>query len=224
MPIVSFPPITQADENGLLAIGGDLHVDSLLLAYKRGIFPWPINEDFPLAWFAPNPRGIIDFEDLHVSKSLKKTIRKNEFKIKYNTNFEAVIMNCAMITNRKGQSETWITQDIINAYIEMFRQGYAYSVEVYTNDDKEKLVGGVYGVCIDTYFSGESMFYRETDASKVALVYLIEKLASHGVKWLDTQMVTSVVKNLGGKEISREEFMSKLKQSDFSTPLKKRFF
>jgi leucyl/phenylalanyl-tRNA--protein transferase len=224
MPIVSFPPIDQADENGLLAIGGDLQVESLLLAYKRGIFPWPINEDFPLAWFAPNPRGIIEFTDFHIPKSLKKTLKKNAYKIKFNTNFEAVIMNCALISNRKGQTETWITQDIINAYIELFRQGYAYSVEVYTNDDEEKIVGGVYGVCIDSYFSGESMFYRESDASKIALVYLVEKLESIGVKWLDTQMVTSVVSNLGGKEISREEFMAKLKLSDFSTPLKKRKF
>ncbi len=222
MPIVSFPPIKQADENGLLAIGGDLQVESLLLAYKRGIFPWPINEDFPLAWFAPNPRGLIDFKDLHISKSLKKTLRKESFIIKYNTNFEAVIMNCSMITNRKGQSETWITQDIINAYIEMFRQGYAYSVEVYTKGENEKLVGGVYGVCIGRYFSGESMFYRETDASKIALVHLIEKLSSVGVTWLDTQMVTSVVKNLGGKEVTRDEFMQKLKLNDFSAPLKKR--
>lgn len=209
MAIVEFPPIESADEHGLLAIGGDLEIDSLLLAYSQGIFPWPISEEYPLAWFSPDPRGILAFDKLHLSKSLRKFLKKNPYEVRFNTNFEAVIMNCARV-KRNDQSSTWITQEIINSYIELHRQGYAYSIETYRDDI---LVGGVYGVCINRFYSGESMFHTEDNASKVALVSLLYLLKQRDISWIDTQMVTPVVETLGGLEIPRETFLQMLNVS-----------
>jgi len=209
MAIVEFPPIESADEHGLVAIGGDLEIDSLLLAYSQGIFPWPISEEYPLAWFSPDPRGILAFDKLHLSKSLRKFLKKNPYEVRFNTNFEAVIMNCARV-KRNDQSSTWITQDIINSYIELHRQGYAYSIETYREDI---LVGGVYGVCINRFYSGESMFHTEDNASKVALVSLLYLLKQRDIGWIDTQMVTPVVETLGGLEIPRETFLQMLNVS-----------
>lgn len=209
MGILNFPPVESADEHGLLALGGDLEVESLLLAYSRGIFPWPISEEYPLAWFSPDPRGILAFDKLHLSKSLKKFLKKNPYEVKLNTNFEAVIMNCALVKRSDNQG-TWITQDIINSYIELHKRGYAYSVETYLND---VLVGGVYGVCINRYYSGESMFHTADNASKVALISLLYQLKQKDIGWLDTQMVTAVVESLGGVEIPRETFLKMLKIS-----------
>lgn len=209
MAIVEFPPIESADEHGLVAIGGDLEIDSLLLAYSQGIFPWPISEEYPLAWFSPDPRGILAFDKLHLSKSLRKFLKKNPYEVRFNTNFEAVIMNCARV-KRNDQSSTWITQEIINSYIELHRQGYAYSIETYRDDI---LVGGVYGVCINRFYSGESMFHTEDNASKVALVSLLYLLKQRDIGWIDTQMVTPVVETLGGLEIPRETFLQMLNVS-----------
>jgi leucyl/phenylalanyl-tRNA--protein transferase len=202
MAIVAFPPVEESDEHGLVALGGDLEVESLLLAYSQGIFPWPISEEYPLAWFSPDPRGI----KLHLSKSFKKFLRKNPYEVRFNTNFEAVIISCAL-AKRNDQSSTWITQEIINAYIELQREGHAYSIETYLED---KLVGGVYGVCINRFYSGESMFHTEDNASKVALVSLMYLLKQRDILWLDTQMVTPVVESLGGQEIPRESFLELL--------------
>jgi leucyl/phenylalanyl-tRNA--protein transferase len=214
MTILSFPPIENADENGLVAIGGDLDVDSLKLAYSQGIFPWPISEELPLAWFSPDPRGILQYKHLHISTSLKKLMKREKFKIKFNSNFEAVILNCARVKNRKDGPSTWITNEIIEGYINLHRAGHAYSVEAFLDiDGEEKLVGGMYGVCIGGNFSGESMFYNEPNASKVALVTLMERLNQNGISWLDTQMVTPVVENLGGHEIPRDLFLNKLTQT-----------
>lgn len=209
MAIVAFPPLEEADEHGLLALGGDLELESLLLAYTQGIFPWPISDEYPLAWFSPDPRGILAFDKLHLSKSLRKFLKKNPYEIRFNTNFEAVIMNCARV-KRNDQSATWITQEIINAYIEMFKHGFAYSCETYLDN---KLVGGVYGVCINRFYSGESMFHLEDNASKVALASLMYMLYQRDIKWLDTQMVTPVVQGLGGVEIPRETYIKMLKAS-----------
>jgi leucyl/phenylalanyl-tRNA--protein transferase len=203
MAIAQFPPIESADEQGLLAIGGDLEVDSLLLAYSQGIFPWPISKDYPLAWFSPDPRGILAFDKLHLSKSLRKFLRKNPYEVRFNTNFEAVIMNCARV-KRIDQSSTWITQDIINSYIELHKLGFAYSIETYLDD---RLVGGVYGVCINRFYSGESMFHLENNASKVALISLLYQLKQRDIGWIDTQMVTPVVESLGGVEVPRATFL-----------------
>jgi leucyl/phenylalanyl-tRNA--protein transferase len=144
MAIADFPPVEHADEHGLLALGGDLDLESLLLAYTRGIFPWPISEEYPLAWFSPDPRGILAFDKLHLSKSLRKFLKKNPYEIRFNTNFEGVIMNCAKVSRAENQG-TWITEDIINSYINLHKKGFAYSVETYLDN---VLVGGVYGVCI----------------------------------------------------------------------------
>ncbi len=207
MAILDFPPVEQADDHGLLALGGDLEVDSLLLAYSRGIFPWPINDDYPLAWFSPDPRGVLITEELHISKSLKKILKKSQYDIFFNSQFEAVIKNCAL-QKRKDQESTWITEEIIEAYIELHKSGFAYSVEVVNQNGK--LVGGLYGVNINMYFSGESMFHLESNASKIALVALVSKLAELKVPYLDTQMVTPVVESLGGKTISRKKFLEYL--------------
>ncbi len=215
MAIAEFPPIESASEEGLLAIGGDLEVESLLLAYKQGIFPWPISADYPLAWFSPDPRGILFCDDLHVSKSLAKLVRKNKFTIKFNTQFKEVVEACARSKNRKGEIGTWITPDIKWAYYALYQAGYAYSVEAYNED--EKLVGGLYGVNIGSMFSGESMFYLESNASKVALVTFIQKLKDHGVGWFDTQMVTSITEGLGAKEISRKDFLPLVFQATSKT-------
>lgn len=207
MAIISFPPVEQADEHGLLALGGDLEIPSLLLAYSQGIFPWPISKEYPLAWFSPDPRGIITCHQVHIPRSLKKKIRKENWQIKFNTNFEQVINLCAQ-ASRKDQDGTWITTDIIESFIKMFQQGYAYSTEVYENN---KLVGGLYGVHLKGFYSGESMFFLKSDASKLALVATIKALEMINRPFLDTQMVTPVVKSLGAIEISRNAYINKLK-------------
>lgn len=203
MAIIEFPPVENSDEHGLVALGGDLELESLLLAYSKGIFPWPINEEYPLAWFSPDPRGILAYDKLRLSKSFRKFLRKNPYEVKFNCNFEAVILNCARI-KRSDQNSTWITQEIIDAYIELHKQGYAYSIETYLED---RLVGGVYGVCINRFYSGESMFHLEDNASKVALVSLMYMLKQRDILWIDTQMVTPVVESMGGVEIPRETFL-----------------
>ena len=209
MAITDFPSVDHADEHGLLALGGDLELESLLLAYSRGIFPWPISQEYPLAWFSPDPRGILVFDKLHLSKSLKKFLKKNPYEIRFNTNFEAVIMNCAKISRADNQG-TWITEDIINGYINLHKNGFAYSVETYLED---ALVGGVYGVCINRFYSGESMFHKTDNASKVALIALLYQLKQKDIEWLDTQMVTPVVESLGGLEIPRETYLKMLENS-----------
>ena len=211
MAILAFPPIESADENGLLALGGDLEVESLLMAYNLGIFPWPINERYPLAWFSPDPRGIPDFNNLHLSRSLKKSIKKKDWVVTFNQDFKQIIQQCADTTNRskKEAQGTWITKEIIDAYIKFHQAGYAYSVEVRIDN---KIVGGLYGVQLGNAFSGESMFHTETDASKIAIITLMHLLNKHAVHWLDTQMVTSVIGDLGGIEISRDDFINNLNQ------------
>ncbi len=209
MAILKFPPLESADPSGLLAFGGDLEIESLILAYSQGIFPWPISKEYPLAWFSPDPRGVLFFKDLNINRSFKKIIAKNQFEITFNQNFEAVIMNCSRV-RRKNEAGTWITDDIIDAYINLFRNGLAYSVEVMENG---QLVGGLYGVNIKSYFSGESMFFTRDNASKIGLYYLIEKLKSEGIEWIDTQMVTPFFAQIGAKHISRNEFLKILKTS-----------
>lgn len=210
MAIEAFPPIESADEHGLLALGGDLEPESLILAYTHGIFPWPINEEYPLAWFSPDPRGVLYTEELHVATSLKKFLRKNPFQVTFNQQFEAVIKNCAL-QKRQGQESTWITEELMEAYIQFHKLGFAYSVEVLNQD--QKLVGGLYGVNINKYFSGESMFHLEDNASKVALIALVSKLREFEIPYLDTQMVTPVIKSMGGTEIPRELFLKYLSKS-----------
>lgn len=209
MAVLKFPPVDTADENGLLALGGDLEVQTLILAYRQGIFPWPISEEFPLAWFSPDPRGVIDYEDLYVSKRLLRYLKNTQLYFTLNQNFQGVIEECAQ-TKRRDQSGTWITDEVIQSYLEMFKRGLAYSLEAW---DGEKLVGGIYGVSINGILTGESMFHKVPNASKFCLIILMKILNEAGINWLDTQMVTPVIKSLGGKEIPRKEFLSRLAQS-----------
>ncbi len=218
MVIEAFPPVENSDADGLLAVGGDLEIPSLINAYTQGIFPWPISPSIPLAWFSPNPRGVLEYEDLHVPKSLAKYLKKNakDWRVTFNSSFAEVVHQCAISQNRKGQNnQTWITNDIIKAYLDLFYAGNAYSIEIWNDLD---LIGGIYGVCIGSFVSGESMFYLETNASKFALLTLMERLNTLDIKWIDTHMVTSIVSLLGGKEIARELFLKKLNKA---IPLRK---
>lgn len=209
MTILAFPPVEHADENGLLAFGGDLEVDSLRLAYSQGIFPWPIARHYPLAWFSPDPRGILTQNNLHAGRSLKKCLRQKPWRITFNQNFEQVIRNCANYhaQNANTSQATWITTQIIDAYIQFHLAGHAFSTEVWLEDE---LVGGLYGVRYGRAVSGESMFHYEDNASKIALIALMTHLHRHHIEWLDTQMVTNVVGSLGAMEIPRRDFIQLL--------------
>jgi leucyl/phenylalanyl-tRNA--protein transferase len=203
MPIIDFPSVEDADQNGLVAIGGDLHPQSLLLAYSKGIFPWPVGPEYPLAWFSPDPRGVIFTNEIHLPRKLKKELRKSNFEVTFNQDFEKVIHLCAEI-HADSETGTWITDDILQGYIEFHKRGMAYSVEV---RQEGKIVGGLYGVNIGKYISGESMFHLVANASKFALVSLLHNLKNSDVLFLDTQMVTNVTNSLGAREIKRNDFI-----------------
>lgn len=203
-----FPDPRESETSGLLAIGGDLNVDRLLLAYSNGIFPW-YSEGDPIMWFSPDPRLIIFLENLHVSTKLKKVIRSKVFEVRFDTSFEDVIRKCS-ISSRKDQDGTWITNDMIEAYIELHNKGYAHSVETFYQD---KLVGGLYGVSLGGTFFGESMFYEMSNASKAALYYLVEKLREWDFDFIDSQVPNEHMKSLGGKELSRAAFLDLLKET-----------
>lgn len=219
MAIVDFPPIEMADEHGLLAVGGDVEIPSLLLAYSRGIFPWPITKSAPLAWFSPDPRGVLFYDDIKVGRTLKKWLNRSPYTFRINHNFPEVIKYCSKV-KRTDQKGTWITSQIIDGYTALHQAGHAYCVEAYAD---QKLVGGIYGVNINSYISGESMFFLKSNASKLALLYLMEHLAGKGIKWLDTQMITPVVKDLGGCEIPRTQFIKHLTKS-LQRPLEENLF
>ena len=197
-----FPPVERASFEGVLAIGGDLSIERLLLAYRSGIFPW-FNEDEPIMWWAPPERMVVNPQDYKVSKSLRNIINRNIFEVTINRDFEAVIANCQNIY-RKNQDGTWITDDIVKAYTELHRIGKAMSFEVWQNGE---LVGGLYGVDLGHVFCGESMFSRVPNASKVAFVKLVEYLKHHHYKLLDCQVHNDHLEKLGAFEISRELFM-----------------
>ena len=179
---------------------------TLVDSYESGVFPWPESDELPILWFSPNPRGILRFKNLHISRSLRRTLKRNVFEIRFDSAFEDVIENCRTSV-RNGQNGTWITPKMKTAYIDLFREGIAHSIEAYAN---RRLVGGVYGVYVNNTFSGESMFHLEADASKVALVTLLVTLNTAGVRWIDTQMITPVVESLGGELVPREEYFEML--------------
>lgn len=201
---IDFPDPKNAGPEGLVYIGGDLSVETLINAYSKGIFPWP-HQNLPLLWFSPDPRGVLDFKDLHQPKSFKKFIKKNIYTITKNKNFSGVIEGCARVP--RAEQGTWINKNIIRAYINLHKAGYAHSVECWQGIN---LVGGIYGVWINDCFSGESMFYLKSHASKVALLGLIEWLKESGHQWMDTQMVTPILAQFGGKLIPRTEFLKRL--------------
>lgn len=204
---IIFPPVHLANDDGILAIGGDLSIERLELAYKSGIFPW-YNEGEPIIWYSPNLRMVLFPKDLKIAKSMRKIIRNNEFKVTFNQNFSEVISNCKSI-KREGQEGTWITNEMQQAYIKLHKKGIAKSVEVWQNN---QLVGGLYGVDLGNVFCGESMFSKVSNASKLAFIYLVQKLEKEHYKLIDCQVYNSHLASLGAKEISREEFLKYLKK------------
>lgn len=206
MPIVAFPPLETADEDGLLAIGGDLEPESLLLAYRSGIFPWPINEEI-LAWFSPPVRAVVFLNELHISRSLQRELKRGQFETKIDTAFRQVIAQCAEVKNRGDQGSTWIIPEMIEAYTKLHQLGVAHSFETYREG---KLVGGIYGIRIGRFFAAESSFYRTTNASKVAMVRLTEWLKLQGISWFDCQAITPFSQSFGAVEIPRPEFIQLL--------------
>ncbi|MFI5395280.1 MAG: leucyl/phenylalanyl-tRNA--protein transferase [Candidatus Binatia bacterium] len=208
MPVVEFPDPRTANHDGVVAIGGDLHPQTLLLAYRQGIFPWPV-PGYPLLWFCPAERGVLEFQDLHVPRSLLRAQRASTLRFTIDEAFPQVIRACAGAP-RPEQDGTWITPQVIRAYIRLHGMGIAHSVEAW---NAELLVGGIYGVEVDGAFAAESMFYREPNASKLALLHLIEHLQLHGLDWLDIQVLTPHLVRLGAKAISRDEFLKKLRRT-----------
>ena len=201
---LKFPNPLNADPDGLLAVGGDLTAERLLLAYNSGIFPW-YEVDQPILWWSPDPRMVLYPEKLKVSKSLQKIIKREIFKVTFNKAFSEVIENCSKI-KREGQKGTWITDNMQKAYIDLHKLGYARSVEVWRD---EKLVGGLYGIDLPKkkIFCGESMFSRQSDASKVGFCYLVSELKKKAYRLIDCQMYTAHLESLGAEEISRERFL-----------------
>ncbi|MRX37901.1 leucyl/phenylalanyl-tRNA--protein transferase [Flavobacterium sp. LC2016-23] len=201
-----FPPVSETDEEGILAIGGDLSPERLQLAYKSGIFPW-FNEGEPILWWSPDPRMVLFPDELIVSKSMRNILNRNQFKVSFNQNFKEVISNCQSI-KREGQDGTWISNDMIDAYCKLHEIGIAKSVEVWQD---EVLVGGLYGIDLGHVFCGESMFSKVSNASKVAFIALVEYLRKNNYKLLDCQVYNPHLESLGCCEIDRAAFMSILK-------------
>ncbi len=200
---VFFPPVSEANSDGILAVGGDLSPERLLLAYKSGIFPWFEGEE-PILWWAPNPRMVLFLDELVVSKSMRNILNRNSFKLTSNQNFREVISNCQKI-KRDSQNGTWITNEMVEAYCKLNEMGIAKSVEVWQNDT---LVGGLYGIDLGTVFCGESMFSKVSNASKVAFITLVNQLKEANYKLLDCQVYNEHLESLGCREIEREAFMS----------------
>jgi len=204
-----FPDPREADAEGLVAYGGDLTPERLLAAYAQGIFPWPYDAKSPLLWFSPDPRMTLRPADLHASRSLQRTINKKLYDVRFDTAFDQVIRQCATI-RRPGQKGTWITQDMIKAYIQLHEMGYAHSAEAWSDGE---LVGGLYGVSLGAAFFGESMFARQPDASKVALVHLVRQLQAWEFHLFDCQVHTEHVARLGATPWPRTRFLKVLEKA-----------
>ncbi|MEH6616360.1 MAG: leucyl/phenylalanyl-tRNA--protein transferase [Porticoccus sp.] len=205
-PIFPCPDLALADPDGLLAVGGNLEPSTLISAYRQGIFPW-YEDDQPLLWWSPDPRTVIFPEDIRISRSLRKVLRQKNWDIRLDTEFESVMTQCAA-PRRKGYGETWITDEMKAAYVELHQQGYAHSLEIWRN---EQLVGGLYGVLIGAVFCGESMFSLERDASKVALVQLamlMKQNTEEGI--IDCQVSNEHLLSMGAVNVSRQKFLAKL--------------
>ena len=199
---LQFPPPEHATSEGLLAVGGDLSPDRLMLAYSKGIFPW-FNEDSLILWWSPDPRMVLFPENIKISHSMKKILGSQEFRLTKNQEFEQVMENCASI-GRKGQDGTWITSSMKNAYMKLYEMGHASSYEVWKGDS---MVGGLYGVDLGHVFCGESMFSLVSNASKFALIMLAEELSDKGYKMIDCQLKTDHLLSMGAEEISREKYL-----------------
>jgi len=214
--IRAFPPVDSADEYGLLAVGGDLDVSSLLLAYQSGIFPWPLTGEQRVTWFAPPERAVLFTAEFAPSHSLVRSMRRKKFTFSFDTCFEEVIGRCASLRNRPREKGTWITAAIQAAYTDLHRAGHAHSLEVF---DGETLVGGLYGVSIGKFFAGESMFHEVSDASKAALCMLCKYLKEAGVEWIDCQVTNRHLATLGVREIPRDEYMEMLVRAVSQEPI-----
>lgn len=193
----------------VVSFGDALTVENLREAYRKGIFPWHM-DGIPLPWYCPERRAILEFADLHIPKSLERARRRSQFTFTIDKAFRSVIEECSL-TRRPGQGGTWITPEFINTYTALHKEGMAHSVEVW--DENTVLVGGVYGVDAGGVFCGESMFYKQPNASKLALLFLIDHLRSRGSTWLDAQVMTPHIRALGAKEISRKMFLRKLEEA-----------
>jgi leucyl/phenylalanyl-tRNA--protein transferase len=204
----AFPPPDHADPSGLLAVGGDLSAERLLLAYRLGVFPW-YEAGQPILWWSPDPRLILNPNELHISHRLRQTLKKGIYRVTFDRAFDGVIESCASV-RRKDQNGTWITPEMKEAYIRLHHLGFAHSAESWLDG---KLVGGIYGVSLGRCFFGESMFFYERDASKVALATLVEQLKLWGFDMIDAQMTTRHLISLGAKEIPRRAFLNGLKAS-----------
>ncbi|MEC8380493.1 MAG: leucyl/phenylalanyl-tRNA--protein transferase [Myxococcota bacterium] len=202
-----FPSPELAEPNGLLGIGGDLHPDRVLLALREGIFPWYSNGQ-PILWFSPDPRYVLMPDRLHISKSLAKSIRKNPYEIKIDTDFVQVIEQCATVS-RTGQKGTWITDEMIRAYCSLFEQGHAHSFEAW---DSDRLVGGLYCVSVGGYIDGESMFALEPDASKIAFVWMVRQVQLWGYELIDCQVHTQHLERFGAEHISRQAYIQLIRR------------
>ncbi|WP_442787942.1 leucyl/phenylalanyl-tRNA--protein transferase [Flavobacterium suncheonense] len=198
-----FPPVSETHPSGILAVGGDLSTERLLLAYHSGIFPW-FEDGEPITWWAPDWRMVLFLDDLKVSKSMRNILNRGMFKVTFNQAFKAVIANCQSV-KREGQHGTWITDDMIAAYVKLHELGHAKSVEVWQNGE---LVGGLYGVDLGSIFCGESMFSKVSNASKVAFIHLVECLKKNNYLLLDCQVYNEHLESLGCVEIERDAFMT----------------
>jgi leucyl/phenylalanyl-tRNA--protein transferase len=203
-----FPPVETASPEGILAFGGDLSPERLLLAYQSGIFPW-FEADEPILWWSPNPRMVLFLNELKVSKSMRNILNRAIFKVTFNQDFRAVISNCQNV-KRDGQKGTWITNEMIEAYCKLQELGVAKSVEVWKDD---KLVGGLYGIDLGHVFCGESMFSLVSNASKVAFVSLVNQLKSEKYQILDCQVYNEHLESLGCREINRDDFIKIIKRT-----------
>ena len=200
-----FPPVEEATEDGLLAIGGTLDEERLMLAYHNGIFPW-YEDDIPL-WWCPNPRFVLFPGELKISKSMQQVLRKHQFEFRINTAFEEVIRECKIV-KRENQRGTWITDEIEKAYINLYKKGYAHSAEAWQDN---KLVGGLYGVRLNKIFFGESMFSLTANASKFAFINYVQQMEKENVQLIDCQVYTQHLERLGARMIDRNKFLEILK-------------
>lgn len=214
-PLDAFPPLEQASEElgGLLAAGADLTPDRILNAYRQGIFPWGSVEQLPL-WYSPNPRMVMFPEEFKLTRSLRKILRSGAYEVRFNHDFPATIAACSS-TPRQGQDGTWISPEMMNAYIRLHELGWAHSVETYIEGD---LIGGLYGLAIGRMFYGESMFSHRSNASKIAFAHLIRLLSEEQFGLIDCQMRTEHLASLGGREIERKQFLQHLKALTASFP------
>lgn len=206
---LGFPPPQLADPDGLLAVGGDLRPERLLLAYATGIFPWP-TEGFPLLWHSPDPRFVLSASKLHVGRSLRKAMRRRPYRFTLDTDFRGVISACAEVP-RAGQRGTWITDDMVEAYVRLHQLGFAHSVEAWSREDE--LVGGLYGVSLGGAYFGESMFARQPDASKIGFVRLVAQLRHWGIELIDAQVHTAHLERFGAVHWPRAHYLEHLTEA-----------